>query len=278
MNLYDNVIAIEGTNNLRDIGGHLTESGRRMRTRRILRSEVLLFQGAGTRASAWSADNTHAYRALGIRTVVDLRGSEETASQPSAWPHATGASLIHLPLGEGGEGDATDIMRRLLAGEIRSFGVDDLARFYGVNLRRQSRLFGRALEKLSRADRLPALVHCQAGKDRTGLLVALLLEALETPREIVVADYAMTGLLRPNRVALYVDILHPLAIDPAAVSALFDAPPMAMSLTLDALDAEFGSVSAFLHEAAGVSIEVLEALRENLLEAGRDVALESGKG
>jgi len=278
MNLYDNVIAIEGTNNLRDIGGHLTKSGRRIRKRRILRSELLLFQVEGTRASAWSVDNTPAYRALGIRTVLDLRGPEETASQPSAWPYATGASLIHLPLGEGGEGDATDIMRRLLAGHIQSFGVDDLASFYGASLRRQARFFGRALEELSRADRLPALVHCQAGKDRTGLLVALLLEALETPREIVVADYAMTGLLRPNRVALYMDILHPLAIDPAAVSALFDAPPMAMSLTLDALDAEFGSVSGFLREAAGVSIEVLEALRENFLEAGRDVALESEEG
>src|SRR5579875_2476730 len=161
MNLYDNVVAIQGTSNLRDIGGHPTRSGRRIRKRRIFRSEVLLFQGAGARDSVWNADNQHAYQALGIRTVLDLRGHEETQKHRSAWPHATGADVIHLPIIEGGEGDSTDIVRKLLAGEIRSFSVDDLASYYGMVLRRQARLFGRALEELSRAERLPALVHCQ---------------------------------------------------------------------------------------------------------------------
>jgi protein-tyrosine phosphatase len=214
----------------------------------------------------WSADLMPDYQALGIRTIIDLRGSLETAAQPSAWPQATGATLIHLPLGEGAEGDATDVMKKLLAGEIRSFGVEDLAGFYARNLHDQARTFGRILTELSRADRLPALVHCQAGKDRTGLLMALVLEALETPRETVIADYALTGLLRPNRVALYMDILEPLAIDPEAVSALFDAPPEALSLTLDRIDDEFGSVQDYLHEAAELSFETLNALRENLLD------------
>jgi protein-tyrosine phosphatase len=158
-------------------------------------------------------------------------------------------------------------MRRLLAGEIRSFGVEDLARFYATNLRNQAPAFGRAVEELSHAECLPALVHCQAGKDRTGLLVALILEALGTPREIVVTDYALTGILRPNRVKLYMDILGPPGIEPEAVTALFDTPPAALSLTLDGIDAEFGSVRDYLLVAARLPGRSLEALRENLLES-----------
>jgi protein-tyrosine phosphatase len=224
----------------------------------------------------WRADLMPAYQALGIRTVIDLRASLETDAHPSAWPQATGARLIHVPLGGGGEGDATDVMKKLLAGEIRSFGVEDLARFYATNLRNQAPAFGRAVEELSRAHRLPALVHCQAGKDRTGLLIALILEALETPRDVVVADYALTEVLRPNRVALYMDILEPLAIEPEAVAALFGAPPTALLMTLEGIDAEFGSIRDFLLNAARLSDETLDALSENLLEDCFGTDLELG--
>jgi len=204
---------------------------------------------------------------LGLKTVVDLRATQETVEQPSAWVLATGARSIHLPLGEGGEGDATGLMRRPFAGELRSFGVDDLTLFYAGTVRREARNIGRALEELSHPDSLPALVHRAAGKDRTGLLIAIVLEALDVPREIVVADYAMTERLRPNRVVHYSDILSRHSIEPEAFSALFGAPPRAMSnLLLDGIDAEFGGVKEFLREAAGLSHEVLRALNGALIE------------
>jgi protein-tyrosine phosphatase len=214
----------------------------------------------------WSRDNADAYAALGLKTIIDLRATQETKEQPSAWSLATGARLIHLPLGEGGEGDATGLMRRLFAGELRSFSVDDLTRFYAATVRREARNIGRALEELSRQDSLPALVHCAAGKDRTGLLIAFVLEALDVPRETVVADYAMTELLRPNRVAKYSDILERFNIPPHAVGALFGTPPRAMSELLAGIDAEFGGVEEFLCAAAGLSPEVLLALHEALIE------------
>ncbi len=265
--MLDNVIAIKGTSNLRDIGGYPTRHGRAVQRRKVYRAEALVFPGAGTRASVWSAENFEAYRALSLKTIVDLRAAQEASAMPSAWPHASGGSLLHMPVDGGGEGDATEILKRLRSGELRSFGVDDLTRFYASVLRRQAQMFGRILEELATPNRLPALVHCAAGKDRTGLLVALLLEALGTPRELVVADYAMTSILRPNRVREYLDLLIPVGIDPDAVEPLFESPAEAMRATLDGLDEEYGDVETFLLEAAAVSTQTLAALRANLIEA-----------
>jgi protein-tyrosine phosphatase len=121
---------------------------------------------------------------------------------------------------------------------------------------------------LARADRLPVLVHCAAGKDRTGLLVALLLEALGVPRDIVIAEYALTGVLRPNRVAAYARVFADSGVDLANIAILFDTPADAMAGTLGGLDAEFGSVTAYLRHQCGLTPRELEALRANLLADG----------
>jgi protein-tyrosine phosphatase len=270
--MWDNVIAIAGLSNLRDVGGSPAGVGRRVERRKLFRAEALIFPGATAKASYFMAQNQAAYEALGLRSVIDLRGAAEVSAAPSAWPQATGAELLHAPLDAANEGDALQIVRRLREGTLREFGVEDLGRFYGLLVRRHARTFGRVIEHLAGPGRLPALVHCLAGKDRTGILIALLLESLGAPRDFVVADYAMTGVLRPNRVMQYLDVLEPAGIDPEAVRPLFDSPAEAMQTMLDGVDAEFGDVGRFLVEAAGVSPEALEALRDKLTAPAEAVA------
>ena len=132
-------------------------------------------------------------------------------------------------------------------------------------LRRRAPEFGTGLRILADAARLPVLVHCSAGKDRTGLLVALLLEALGVPRSVVVADYALTGVLRPDRVRAYAHLFTESGVDLAAIAPLFDTPAAAMASALADLDAGYGSVPAYLAEAAGLTPDHLLALRANLL-------------
>jgi protein-tyrosine phosphatase len=110
------------------------------------------------------------------------------------------------------------------------------------------------------------LVHCAAGKDRTGMFVAFLLDSLGTPREHVISDYAFTEVLRPNRVEHYRELLDRVGVDPQAVRALFESPAQVMQMTLDGLDAEFGSVETFLTTEAGVTPATLQRLREELIE------------
>ncbi len=275
--MHENVIAIEGTSNLRDIGGYPAREGGRVRRAMVFRSEALVFSGALTKASIYSPDNAHAYKRIGVRTVIDLRGQKEAGASPSAWPRATGAELIAFPMDAGGEGDATVIMRLLRDGKLRAFGVDDLARFYAAMARRLAPMFGAGLNALAEPGRLPALVHCAAGKDRTGMFIAFLLEGLGTPREHVVADYALTDVLRPNRVQHYREMLDKSGVDPEAVRSLFEAPAAVMQRTLDGLEAEFGGVETFLSQAAGVTEATLERLRAELVEpAGEALANLSG--
>lgn len=261
-------VDIPGTSNLRDLGGYPARDGRSVRGGMLFRAETLAHPGPRVaRVALWQDDLLDRYRALGLSLVIDLRAENETRLAPSAWAEPTGAALVSIPINEGGEGDATDYMRRLRDGTLRSFTADDLADYYAGTVRRRASQFGRALVAIAQPGGVPVLVHCAAGKDRTGLLIAFLLDVLGTPRDVIVADYALTGVFRPNRVDAYSDVLTASGIAPGAVSALFETPAEAMDLLLTGLEVEFGSVRRFLLEHAGITTAELDTLSEVLLTA-----------
>jgi protein-tyrosine phosphatase len=259
---------VGATSNLRDLGGTPVADGRTVASNLVYRSEALVDPGTTPLCAIWDPADTGAYQALGVCTVIDLRSRGEMERVASAWPAATGADYVALPIEEGGEGD-TDYVREIRSGTRTRFTPADMAGYYTLTLRRRAAEFGAALRILADPDRLPALVHCAAGKDRTGLLMALLLEALGAERAVVVADYALTGLLRPRRVLAYAhvfegpDVDHLVDLD--AIAPLFDSPAESMETALAGLDEEFGSVSAFLVERCGLGPGELAALRRNVL-------------
>jgi protein-tyrosine phosphatase len=260
-------VAIHGTDNLRDLGGLPAGAGRRVRRGVFFRAEALAHPAPGVaRVALWDDRAVDSYRELALALVIDLRAPAEVAVAASAWAEATGARALSIPIAEGGEGDATDYVRQIKAGSLRSFSAEDLALFYASTVRTRAAQFGQAIRAIADSSNVPVLVHCSAGKDRTGLLVALVLEALGTPREHVVADYALTGVFRPYRVTAYADILVDVDVEQSAVAALFDAPAAAMRALLDGLDREFGSVRGFLNTQADVDRAVLDSLGDALLE------------
>jgi protein-tyrosine phosphatase len=252
------------TQNLRDLGGTPAAGGRMVAAGRLYRSEALVRPGTTDLCAVWEPAHTRLYAALGIRTVLDLRSSAEAARAPSAWPDATGAAYVALPMDEGAEGD-TSFVAEIRAGLRTRFTADDLADFYFSTLRRRGPDFGAGLCVIADSARLPVLVHCAAGKDRTGLLVALLLEALGVPRRVVVADYALTGILRPDRVRAYAHLFAASGVDLADIAVLFDSPAAAMESTLSRLDEAYGSVSAYLRREGGLGQDELASLRASLL-------------
>jgi protein-tyrosine phosphatase len=252
------------TSNLRDLGGTPASSGRTLAPGRLYRAEALVHPGTTDLCGVWDEAHTADYAVLGVRTVVDMRSRGEQRRVASAWPAATGAGYIFLPIEEGGEGD-TDYVAEIRTGVRTRFTAEDMARYYALTLRRRATTFGTGLRIAADADRLPLLVHCAAGKDRTGLLVALLLELLGVDRSVVVADYALTGVLRPRRVHAYAHLFTGSGVDLAAIATLFDAPAAAMDVTLAGLDAEYGSVRAFAERECGLARSDVDALRANLL-------------
>ena len=258
-------IDIPGTTNLRDLGGLQGGPDRVVRPGTLYRSEVLLADAPGENQGIWRQDQAEAYAALGLRTVIDLRAEHESADKPTAWGRATGADVVALPIAEGGEGADTNFVRLLLSGDMARFGPEDMAAFYCATLDRRATTFAAAIRVLADPARVPALVHCSAGKDRTGLLVALVLTLLGTPRDVIVEDYTLTGLLRPDRVLAYADLFGPRGIELDDVRALFETPASAMHAALEHLDDRYGGVEGYLRDAGGLGTSEIELVRATLL-------------
>lgn len=257
-------VPIPGTDNVRDLGGYPVSGGVIARGR-IYRSEALAQPGASEMHAIWDEAHADVYLALGVRTVVDLRSEDEMEMTPSAWHRATGAEVVELPIAEGGEGSDTNLMSRLMSGQQATFDADDLAAFYCDVVDRRGPEFGEALRLAADADRLPLLVHCSAGKDRTGLVTGILLDLLGADTELIVADYALTGVFRPNRVEAYAERLTAAGLDPEAVRVVFETPASAMAATLEHLHERWGGAEGYLLGPGGLSQDEIVALRRNLV-------------
>lgn len=257
-------LPLPGTSNLRDLGGLPAHDGAVTARGRLYRAEVLALDEGDPVVVAYDPAHADLFRDLGVRAVFDLRSDREFESTPSAWSEATGAPARRFVFAEGGEGKDTGIVQRILAGQLRAFDAEDLATFYRSTVDRAGPTFASAIEALAGEGTLPALIHCTAGKDRTGLLVALVLELLGVPREVTVADYAYTQVLRPNRVDAYAPMIREAGVDPEQVRVVFETPAESMRRTLLHVDEAHGGATAYL-TGAGMDPGVVPALRDALL-------------
>ena len=258
-------VPLPGTNNVRDLGGYPATDGRAVVRGRVYRSEALARPGADEVHAIWDQAHAEHFKRLDLRTVLDLRAPREIEITPSAWDLATGARVMSMPILEGGEGSATYVMGQLMSGERKRFGVQDMVELYRATIARQAKVFGEIVRVLANPDTTPTLVHCSAGKDRTGIAVALVLDVLGVDRDLVVQDYALTGQFRPNRVNLYVETFEKAGLRPDDVRVLFETPAEAMEATLAHVDEEYGGTRSYFIGLSGLGPSDLEALHHNLL-------------
>lgn len=246
----ERLIALEGAVNFRDLGGYPVGDGKRTRWRVLFRAD-----GLGDLTEA----DFEVMRALGIRTVIDLRSGEELERgrfDVDAHP----VTFHHFPIIEKLP-DAEEFDRRpgLLGTQYL-----DMVRDAGA-------AFVRALTVLADPDALPAVFHCTAGKDRTGVLSAMVLLLLGVDEETVVADYALSGAAM-TRLRAKIIVKYPESRETIDnISEVFSAEPAQMEALLDHLRTEHGSVEAYLSRL-GSGDDLIAALRASLLEP-----MESGR-
>ena len=181
-------IELDGAVNVRDLGDLPTEDGQKTARARLLRADNLQELSA--------ADVTKLVRDIGVSTVVDLRSSNELAAEgPAPLDAVPGVRHAHHPvLPE--VGASTDVIADALLARDRQdksrYPRDPVCGHYlGYLEDRPDQVVG-ALRSIAHAEGA-ALVHCAAGKDRTGVVVALALTVAGVPAQAVVADYAATG-------------------------------------------------------------------------------------
>jgi protein-tyrosine phosphatase len=240
----DRLIALEGAVNFRDLGGYTTVDGQHTRWRVMFRAD-----GLGELTEADLA----IMRELGIRTVVDLRSGHEV-EQSRFDVEAHPVTFHHFPF-----------IKSLPNPEDFERAPGFLGAQYTEMLDEATSQIVGALTALAAPDARPAVFHCTAGKDRTGLLSALVLSLLGVPEETVVADYALSGeamaRLRAKLIVKYPD--GKLLITDS--DAIFSADPANMVALFAHLRARYGTVAHYAAEI-GVPDDVISRLREALLE------------
>jgi protein tyrosine/serine phosphatase len=220
--------------NFRDVGGGRSVDGRVVRTGRLFRSDSL---------SKLSAADVDAFARLGIRTVIDLRRPQEIATAGRI-AEADGLRYVNISpqhrLWTDDTWDPDAGPERFLADRYH-----DLVREGGPGI-------GEALREVAAATTAPTVVHCFAGKDRTGVVIALVLCLIGLDDDTIAHDYALSN------------EWYTRGIQTDLPDHWLLAPVGAMTLFLAELAAEHGSVARFA-TATGVGAADVAALRANLL-------------
>ena len=238
-------IGCEGAFNLRDIGGYRTSSGRTVRRGVVYRADGLHRIPPG---------GASAIGHLSWRTVIDLRTTAEVAGGAF---QADGVEVINLPIlrATWGVPEATDIDP-----------VEFLSDHYLQMLAEGAAAIAASFAVLGSPARLPAVFHCSAGKDRTGVLAALVLSVLGVDDEVVAADYHLSA-SAVERLVAWLNLTRPDLSEEMSrqPKALLSCPPEAMHRFLHALRARYGSVEGYL-TGSGVRADTVYGLRQVLLE------------
>jgi protein-tyrosine phosphatase len=243
---YSRTLAFDGCVNFRDLGGYPTADGRQIGWRRLFRADGL---------HRLSSDDDRRLIELGVATVIDLRTVDE-AQQRGRFPvDRVPVRYVDLPL--------TDVLpanEDLPSWKEASY----VAERYAEMVTRGAPALTGAFAALAAPDSLPAIVHCSAGKDRTGVLSALILAFLGVPDEVIVEDYALSaaamGRLLERLTAEYPDSAD---IVQRYAPAILQVLPGSMEEFLAWVRAEYGSYPA-LADQLGVTGSV-DRLRASLV-------------
>ncbi len=229
----------DALSNFRDLGGHVTTDGRKLRTGLVYRSDTLCFVTDHDRAVLRDT--------LGIRTIVDLRTSMEH-DRMGRYDVADVGEVLHLPVVDGA----------VLRDQV-DYGSLELYSMYRAIVFDHADSVSAVLTLLADRDRVPAVISCTAGKDRTGIVAAVLLAVLGIPEETILDDYqrsaAGLAVLRDRVMARLVgdDV-------PNIPAAAFAVEPAALADVLREIRNRYGTVTEYL-VAAGAPVEIEQRLR-----------------
>jgi protein-tyrosine phosphatase len=236
-------VKLTGYVNFRDLGGHATPEGR-VRTGRVYRSDSL--------AHVEPADVVHLVQERGITMVIDLRREHEVQAAPLAALEAEGVRVVHQSLIDPAVPplQTSDIIDGTLADRYRSILDTSGDQFVSV------------VRMIADSGNHPIVFQCAAGKDRTGLVAAMVLGLLGVDDESITTDYAASAVV----VDLLMARLHARAPDREPPGPrIMSAEASTMQTALDWMRGHHGSIEGYAR-AHGLTGAEIRELRDELIE------------
>src|SRR5215469_14065064 len=231
---------LEGASNFRDLGGYPTADGRALKWRRIFRSNHL---------GHLTEQDVKVVRGLGVKSAFDFRGSQERLAAACVVeeikvhslpiePTVVAALRARLQARALSSADALEIMRESYRGYVR------------LNTHSFRELFSHLIE-----DEAPLVIHCTAGKDRTGFACALILHALGVPDQVIAEDYLLTNRFYKRDPSASTDLPDDVRQAIGSVEASF------LTAGFDAIRTDYGDLESYLRDGLALGVGERTSLR-----------------
>jgi len=252
---------LTGSTNFRAVKPYKAADARTLRPNMIYRSGEL---------SRLTEADLEIIAGLHIKLICDLRSSREQAEYASLWPQAPGHVKLEMPDRDESDAGPHKIFELMQQHPGESGGVRAMDMLY----RRKPRAFAKGLkllfETILQGDALPLLVHCHAGKDRTGFVIAMLLTAVGIAKSDVIDDYETTTFYFPGEAESrslggWAKRTFNRDLDPDSIRPMVDARREYIDAAFEEIEKGWGSAEAYLREAAGLTPAMQEQLQDLLL-------------
>lgn len=238
---YERRLLLEGMFNLRDIGGYETTDGRKTKWRTLLR---------GDSPHNLNPDHHQTLLDLPLRTVLDLRRPSELTEFPNPFSGSPDLFYRHINL-------QTD--------DTLAATSPTLTHYYNKVLDISQTAVREVFEILAQPSAFPALIHCAVGKDRTGLLVAILLEIANVPTETIALDYSLSADNLAPLFSEYRRRAKEAGQDMSQFEHLLEARAELMLDTLSYLKETYGGARSYL-QTIGITNDKIDYLAEAIVE------------
>jgi protein-tyrosine phosphatase len=254
---------MESIHNFRDFGGYRTQDGSRIK-------EGLLFRSGSL--AAISDDNMQQLSELGIRTIYDLRSHREQRLQPDGIPNNWDGRYLHIPINGGMQPESGHISQlySVLFGEARKKNFSDVAvqayRNYVTDYHKE---YAEIINLTSARENLPILIHCTAGKDRTGFACSLIQLLLGMSFELILLDYLHTNdqlYEFKQEMEKKLRFLSVVGVSKEKFTPLFEARSEYLMAAYDQIRLDYGTIDGYLREGLSFSHRDRQRLENTLLE------------
>jgi protein-tyrosine phosphatase len=242
-------LILDSIENCRDLGGYPTDDGKQTRWRSFVRTD---------HRQSWTPETRWGFIDYGVQLVIDLRDNFEILEVPNTFAQSDDVKYINVPLMT----DAVHLGDDFQAVVHNMNSLSDMYQFWIDNCRPQ---IGSILTTIATHHTQTTLFHCRSGKDRTGVIAALLLNLAGVSDDLIGQDFALTREYLAERFAEWRAAASAAGEDIRRVERFHDYTPQIILATMDYIRKQHGSIPDFLR-VCGVSDAQMNKLHDMLIE------------